>query len=99
MWVIRILVWVLCPIFSIASLIVLIHQLFFYVEVRDDYFIKHFLFGSHKIPLRKIDKLVNNDGFYDIYVDTRKLASFPTNTKEAQQMVLYFEKKGVKIDW
>ena len=46
MWVIKILVWVLCSIFSLASLIVLIQQLFFWIEVRDDVFIQHNLLSS-----------------------------------------------------
>ena len=54
MWVIKILVWVLCSVFSLASLVVLIQQLFFYIEVRDEVFIKKFIFGSHKIPFKQI---------------------------------------------
>ena len=99
MWVIRILVWVLCGIFAMASGFMLVQQLLFYVEVDDEYFIKHFMFSKNKIAFRRIQKLVNNDGFYDIYVDGKKISSLPTNTPEAQQMVVIMEKKGVKIDW
>ena len=99
MWVIRIMTWVVCGIFTLASGTVLIYQLFFYVEVKDDYFIKHVFLGSQRVPLKKIDKLVNNNGFYEIVVKGRKICSFVTNTKESQQIIVYLEKRGVKIDW
>ena len=97
--VIRVLVWVLCGMFAIASGIMLVQQLLFYVEVDDEYFIKHFMFSKNKIAFRRIDKLVNHDGFYDIYVDGKKISSIAANTKESQQMIVIMEKKGVKIDW
>ncbi len=99
MWVIRILVWVLCGIFSLASAIILIQQLLFYTEVDDEYFIKHFMFSKNKIAFKKIDKLVNKDGFYDVYVNGKKISSIAGNTPESQQMIVIMEKKGVKIEW
>lgn len=99
MWVIKILVWVLCSIFSLASLIVLIQQLFFWIEVRDDVFIQHNLLGAHKIPFKKIEHITNKDGFYTIYVQGKKITSFATNTKEGTEIIVYLEKHGVKIDW
>ena len=99
MWVIRILVWIVCGIFVIASGIILVQQLLFYSEVDDEYFIKHAMFSKNKIAFRRIDKLVNNNGFYDIYVDNKKISSIPTNTKESQQIIVIMEKKGVKIEW
>lgn len=99
MWVIRIVTWVVCSIFVVASGIMLVQQLFFSIEVRGEYFIKHVLFSSYRIPLKKIDKIVNKEGFYDIYVEGRKIVSFATNTKESQEMIIYLEKHGVKIDW
>ena len=99
LWVIRILVWVFCGIFAGASLIVLIYQLFFYIEVKDEYFIKHFLFGWKKIKLKDIDKLTNKEGFYTVIVKGKREASFATNTKEATQIIVFLERNGVKIDW
>ena len=99
MMVIRVLVWILCGIFTIASGIILIQQLCFYIEVDDEYFIKHVMFTKEKIAFKRIEKLVNHDGFYDIYVDKKKISSIPTNTKESQQIIVIMEKKGVKIDW
>ena len=99
MWVIKILVWVLCSVFSLASLVVLIQQLFFYIEVRDEVFIKHFIFGSHKIPFKQIEHISNANGFYTIYVKGKRIVSFATNTTEGTEMIVYLEKHGVKIDW
>ena len=97
--VIRILTFILCGMFAIASAIMLIQQLCFYIEVDDKNFIKHAMFSKFKIPFKKIDKIVNHDGFYDIYVDGRKISSFVTNTKEAQQIIVILEQNGVKINW
>lgn len=97
--VIRILTWILCSAFALASGFMLGQQLLFYVELDDEYFIKHAFFSKYKIAYKRIDKLVNKDGFYDIYVDGKKISSIATNTKESQQIVLIMEKKGVKIDW
>lgn len=97
--VIRFLVWILCGLFVFASGFMLVQQLLFYVEVDDEYFIKHVMFTRIKVPFKRIEKLVNHDGFYDIYVDGKKFSSIAANTKESQQMIVIMEQKGVKIDW
>ena len=97
--VIRILVFIVCGLFVFASGFMLCQQLLFYVEVDENYFIKHAFFSKFKIAYKRIDKLVNNNGFYDVYVDGKKISSIPANTKESQQILLIMEKKGVKIDW
>ncbi len=99
LWVIRILVWVLCGLFTIASGIVLINQLFFHVGVDEEHFYRYFIFGKHSIPLKKIERITNSDGFYTIFVRGKKVVSFATNTSEAQQIIVFLEKKGIKIDW
>ena len=98
-WVIRILIWVFCGIFAVASLIVLCNQLFFYIEVKDGYFIKHIFFFKKKILLKNITKIKNKDGFYDVMVNGNKFASFAGNTQQAQQIIVFLERNGVKIDW
>lgn len=98
-WVIRILIFIFCGLFTVASGIVLVYQLFFYVAVDEDYFYKHFIFGYHKIPLKRIQKISNKDGFYFIYVDNHRISSFAGNTKEGQQIIIFLEKSGVKIEW
>ena len=98
-WVIRILIFVICGLFVIASGIVLVYQLFFHVGVDEKYFYKYFIFGCHKIPLKRIEKILNQDGFYFIYVDGKRISSFAGNTKEGQAMIIFLEKSGVKIEW
>ena len=99
LWVIRILVWVMCGIFSIASFIILIYQLCFFIEVKDGYFYKYFLLGRKKVKLKEIDKILNKEGFYTIIVDGKKFASFASNTSESQMIIVFLERSGVKIDW
>ena len=98
-WVIRILIWIFCSLFAVASAIVLVYQLMFYVAVDEEYFYKYVLLTPHKIPISKIEKIVNRDGFYEIYVNGRKISSFVGNTNEGQQMIVFLERKGVKIEW
>ncbi len=98
-WVIRILVFIFCGLFTVASAIILIYQLFFYVSVDEENFYRHVMFGKHTIPLKKIERIINRDGFYEVVVKGRKITSFSTNTKEGQQIIVFLERKGVKIDW
>lgn len=98
-WVIRILIFIFCGLFTVASAIILIYQLFFYVSVDEDNFYRHVMFGKHTIPLNKIERIINRDGFYEVIVKGRKITSFSTNTKEGQQIIVFLERKGVKIDW
>ena len=97
--IIRILVWVFCGLFAIASLIVLCNQLFFFVEVNSEYFIKHIFFIKKKIKLKDIRRIKNNDGFYEVYQENRKVAVFASNTKESQEIIVFLERNGVKVDW
>ena len=83
LWVIKILVWVFCGMFAIASLIVLCNQLFFYIEVNSEYFVKHIFFLKKKIKLTEIKRIKNNDGFYEVYQNNHKFAVFASNTKES----------------
>ena len=98
-WVIKILVWVFCSIFALAALIVLVNQLFFQVEVKGEKYIKHVLFARISIPIKEIDKVTNKDGFYTVIYKTKPFSSFAGNTYESQQIIIYLEKCGVKIDW
>ena len=98
-WVIRILIFIFCGLFTVASATILIYQLFFYVSVDENNFYRHVLFGKHAIPLTKIERIINRDGFYDVIVKGKRITSFSTNTKEGQQIIVFLERKGVKIDW
>ena len=98
-WVIRILIFIFCGLFTVASGIVLVYQIFYHVGVDEKYFYKYFIFGHHKIPLKRIEKITNRDGFYIIYVEGKRVSSFAGNTKEGQQMIIFLEKAGVKIEW
>ena len=55
-WIIRILIWVFCSIFALASGIVLFNQLFYYVEVKEDVFIKHEFLIKKKVKFQKYSR-------------------------------------------
>ena len=98
-WLIRVLIFIFCGLFTIASAIVLVYQLMFYVAVDDEYFYRYAFLTPSRIPLKKIDRINNRDGFYEVYVNGKKLATFAGNTVEGQQIIVFLERKGVKIDW
>ena len=97
--VIRILIYFFCGVFTIASLIVLIYQIFFYVSIEDELFVRHYLFGKSSVKISNIDEILNRDGFYIVVVKGKRFATFATNTKEASQIVVYLEKYHVNINW
>ena len=99
MLLIRILVFIFCGLFVFASGFMLCNQVFFYIGVDEENLYKHVMFGKHTIPLKKIDRIVNADDFYTVYVKNKKLVSFATNTKESAEIIVFLEKKGVKIEW
>ena len=96
---IRVLVFIFCGLFTFASGFMLINQTMFYVAVDDNYFIKYAFFSQFKAAFNKIEKITNKDGFYTVYAKGKKFANFTTNTKEGQEMIVFLEKKGVKIEW
>ena len=98
-WVIRILVWIFCGLFAIASAIVLCNQLFFYISVDSEYFCKYIFFIKKKIKLKDIQRIKNKEGFYTVYQNNKEFATFASNTKESQEIIVFLERNGVKVDW
>ena len=98
-WLIRILIFIFCGLFAVASGIVLIYQTMFYVAVDDKYFYRYVLLTPNAIAFNHIEKVFNRDGVYEIYVKGKRVASFAGNTTEGQQIIVFLEKKGVKIEW
>lgn len=96
---IRILIFIFCGLFAVASGIILVYQLFFFVAVDDQYFYRYYLFGFFKVEINKIERVLNQDGFYHVVVKGKKVGTFAGNTKEGQQLIVFLERKGVKIDW
>lgn len=97
--VVRILVWIVCGLFVILSSIILSIQLFNYFVIDGDFLIKKGLFISKRIRIKKISKIRVKDDTYFIYDEDNLFGEFPTFIGGAQNMILYLEKCGVKIDW
>lgn len=97
--VVRVLVWIFCGVFSIVSLVVIMSQLFDYVEVKDNRFISHFFFKKRIIEIGEIDKVRNIDGVFHVYHNNQKVAQFYTESKQAQQIIVYLDQRHVKIEW
>lgn len=97
--VIRILVWVVCGLFVILSSIILSIQLFHYFVIDGDFLIKKGLFISKRIRIKKISRIRVKDDTYFIYDEDNLFGEIPTFIGGAQEVILYLEKSGVKIDW
>ena len=96
---IRVLIFIFCGLFAVASGIILVYQLFFFVAVDENFFYRYYLFGFFKVEIGKIERVLNQDGFYHVVVKGKKVGTFAGNTKEGQQLIVFLERKGVKIDW
>lgn len=97
--VIRVLVWIFCGLFAVAALVVLIYQLFFYIAVDEENFYRYSFMSKYTVPLKKIDYIKNTDGFYQVHAYGRKFATFASNTKESQEIIIFLENHNVKVDW
>ena len=99
LWVIKILVWVFCGLFAVASGIVLVNQTMFYISVDSEYFCKYIFLFKKKIKLKDIQRIKNQEGFYVVYHENKKFATFASNTKESQEIIVFLERNGVRVDW
>ena len=50
-------------------------------------------------PLPEQQHIDKSAMMYEIYVKGKRVASFAGNTTEGQQIIVFLEKKGVKIEW
>ncbi len=96
----KIFIYVFTTIFIIGSSILLIDQLTHYVEIKDGYFIKHLLFKKTKVKIEDIEKIENNKkGFYEVYVNNKKLTYFLSDTEDGKNIIRYLDSQKVNIKW
>ncbi|MCR5740991.1 MAG: hypothetical protein K6G38_00800 [Gammaproteobacteria bacterium] len=95
----RVVIWIFMGIFAIGSLIVLLDQLTHYIELSDEYYIKHLLFFKKKYEYKDIQKVSLKKGFFEVYVSDRVVSYFSQDTKESGQIIKILESKKIKIEW
>lgn len=93
------IVWIMCGGFTLLSLIVIIDQVFSYIEVKDNQIIKHAFLFKRKYDFKVVDKIKNKDGFFMVFVKNVKVLTFASDRRGANEIVAYLDAHDVKIEW
>lgn len=94
---IAILVYIFAGLFAIIGIVVLLDQLFHYIEVKNDCLINRILWIKNVLPLDKIKKVVLIDEMYIIYSKKKRFCSMPSHIKGSNEIILYLERKGISL--
>lgn len=90
----KILIFIFCPMFIILGAIALCDQLFHYVEIEGEKVINHVMWNKHTLKISHIDKIEICDGIYTIYGKGRKFATFPSQIKGSNEIIICLERHG-----
>ena len=96
---VKMIVWIMCGGFIFLSLIVIIDQLFSFIEVKGTTLIKHAFFFKRKYDFKSIDKIKNKDGFFTVFVKNVKVLTFASDRRGANEIMAYMDMHGVRIEW
>lgn len=97
----QIVIWIMCGIFFVLSLIVLLKEAIVYIsvdETRKALVIHDFLVNK-KIPFSEIGCIENKDGFYIFYKGKKELYRVGVDRPGAGGVMVALEKNGTKIKW
>lgn len=95
--IIAILVYIFAGLFSVIGIVVLLDQLFHYVEVKNNCLINRILFLKKVLPFEKIKKIVLVDEMYIIYSKKKRFCVMPSHIKGSNEIILYLESHGVSL--
>lgn len=95
--IIAILVYIFAGLFSVIGIVVLLDQLFHYVEVKNNCLINRILFLKKVLPFEKIKKIVLVDEMYIIYSKKKRFCVMPSQIKGSNEIILYLESHGVSL--
>lgn len=94
---IAILVYIFGGLFAIIGIVVLLDQLFHYVEVKNDCLINRILWIKNVLPFDKIKKVILIDEMYIIYSKKKRFCSMPSHIQGSNEIILYLERKGISL--
>lgn len=95
--VIAIIGYVMCGFFNIVSIILICNTLFDYVEVEGNAITKVVFLSRKKEEITKIEKIIHNQNFYDVYIGGKIFVSLNDHDPATTKMLFQFEKHGVDL--
>lgn len=94
---ISILVYIFGGMFLIIGVIVLLDQLFHYVEVKNECLINHILWKKFILPFDRIKKVILLDEMYYVYSKKKRFCVMPSHVKGSNEIIIYLERHGISL--
>ena len=93
--IVRIVVWVMCGLFALLSLVVLILSIGDYVEVNQDKVIFHFAGSKHKFAISKLT-IEYKDNAYQVKIKDKVMHVLDPRVKSELNIYYYLVNHGAK---
>ena len=97
----QIILWIMCVIFFVLSIIVLLKEAIVYVsldETKEELTIHTFPLKK-RYPLNEITKVENTDGYYVFRKGKQEIYRVGTNVTNINSLIVYLERWGINIKW
>lgn len=95
---IKVVIYVFCSIFVGVAIVLILTQLGDYVEVKNDVIYSSILFAKRKMKISNIAEISYSKELYTIFdIKGRKFATINSFDPNAENIIMYLEKKGVKV--
>ena len=94
---ISILVYIFAGMFVIGGLVVLLDQLFRYIELVEDKLIDHIFFKKNVLAVAKITKVTLKKGMYEIYSKKGKFCSLPSEQLGVSLIMVGLQRQGIEF--
>ena len=94
---VSILVYIFCGAFVALSLFMLSVQLLNYIELRDDYLIRHIFIFRKKVHINRISKIILKDEMYIFYINNERFAVISSRIEGSNEIIIALERKGISV--
>ncbi|MFA7032504.1 MAG: hypothetical protein WC201_02975 [Bacilli bacterium] len=94
---ISILVYIFGGMFFIIGVVVLLDQLFHYVEVKNDSLVNHILWKKYVLPFEKIKRVILVDEMYHVYSKKKRFCVMPSHVRGSNEIIIYLERQGISL--
>lgn len=95
---ISILVYIFGGMFFVGGVIVVLDQLFHYVELKEDKLINHLYFSRKEIEINRIKKVILEKGMYEIYIKKGKFCTIPSHLEGCDKIIIGLSRHGIEVE-
>ena len=97
----KIVIWLFCLVFFVLSIVVLLGEALVYISVseEDEALVVHKFLRKRVVKFNEIKSVENNDGYYVFKGKSKEIYRIGTDTKGVNALIIYLEKRGIKIKW